>query len=214
MERSPIADPCSSTARGTGGAAARRNAGGARHGSPRPVATVTVDIARPAGRRRGDMIRSRTATERSSPPWSGERCRSSTPFRWTRTPRPGRIRRTAAPAASTPTTSREGVHHRAGGRTARVGRRRLRATRRRGGRLDDPRAVPGPALAAFADLVAHALANVEAREQLAASPKRLVEAAQLERRRLERNLPAVPRGALPDAPARGAPARARPRRHA
>jgi signal transduction histidine kinase len=43
-------------------------------------------------------------------------------------------------------------------------------------------------LAAFAELVAQALANAEAREQLAASRKRLVEAAQLERRRLERNL--------------------------
>jgi signal transduction histidine kinase len=43
-------------------------------------------------------------------------------------------------------------------------------------------------LAAFAELVAQALANAEAREQLAASRKRLVEAAQVERRRLERNL--------------------------
>jgi signal transduction histidine kinase len=43
-------------------------------------------------------------------------------------------------------------------------------------------------LAGFAELVAQALANAEAREQLAASRKRLVEAAQLERRRLERNL--------------------------
>jgi len=43
-------------------------------------------------------------------------------------------------------------------------------------------------VAAFAELVAQALANAEAREQLAASRKRLVAAAQLERRRLERNL--------------------------
>ena len=43
-------------------------------------------------------------------------------------------------------------------------------------------------LAGFAELVAQALANAEAREQLAASRKRLVEAPQLERRRLERNL--------------------------
>jgi signal transduction histidine kinase len=43
-------------------------------------------------------------------------------------------------------------------------------------------------LAEFAELVAQALANAEAREQLAASRKRLVEAAQVERRRLERNL--------------------------
>jgi signal transduction histidine kinase len=43
-------------------------------------------------------------------------------------------------------------------------------------------------LAAFAALVAQALANAEAREQLAASRRRLVEAAQVERRRLERNL--------------------------
>ena len=43
-------------------------------------------------------------------------------------------------------------------------------------------------MAAFAELVAQALANAEAREQLAASRKRLVAAAQLERRRLERNL--------------------------
>jgi GAF domain-containing protein len=43
-------------------------------------------------------------------------------------------------------------------------------------------------LAAFAELVAQALANAEAREELAASRKRLVEAAQVERRRLERNL--------------------------
>jgi GAF domain-containing protein len=43
-------------------------------------------------------------------------------------------------------------------------------------------------LAAFAELVAQALANAEAREQLAASRKRLIEAAQVERRRLERNL--------------------------
>jgi signal transduction histidine kinase len=40
----------------------------------------------------------------------------------------------------------------------------------------------------FAELVAQALANAEAREQLTASRKRLVEAAQVERRRLERNL--------------------------
>ena len=43
-------------------------------------------------------------------------------------------------------------------------------------------------LAEFAELVAQALANAEAREELAASRKRLVEAAQVERRRLERNL--------------------------
>ncbi|HEY7077707.1 MAG TPA: GAF domain-containing sensor histidine kinase [Solirubrobacteraceae bacterium] len=43
-------------------------------------------------------------------------------------------------------------------------------------------------LGAFAELVAQALANAEAREELTASRKRLVEAAQLERRRLERNL--------------------------
>jgi signal transduction histidine kinase len=43
-------------------------------------------------------------------------------------------------------------------------------------------------LAAFAALVAQALANAEAREELAASRRRLVEAAQVERRRLERNL--------------------------
>jgi signal transduction histidine kinase len=43
-------------------------------------------------------------------------------------------------------------------------------------------------LAAFAELVAQALANAEAREQLAASRLRLVQAAQVERRRLERNL--------------------------
>ena len=43
-------------------------------------------------------------------------------------------------------------------------------------------------LAEFAELVAQALANAEAREQLIASRKRLVEAAQAERRRLERNL--------------------------
>ena len=43
-------------------------------------------------------------------------------------------------------------------------------------------------LAGFAELVAQALANAEAREQLAASRRRLVDAAQTERRRLERNL--------------------------
>ena len=43
-------------------------------------------------------------------------------------------------------------------------------------------------LGAFAELVAQALANADAREQLSASRKRLVEAAQTERRRLERNL--------------------------
>jgi signal transduction histidine kinase len=43
-------------------------------------------------------------------------------------------------------------------------------------------------VAEFAELVAQALANAEAREELHASRKRLVEAAQLERRRLERNL--------------------------
>jgi signal transduction histidine kinase len=40
----------------------------------------------------------------------------------------------------------------------------------------------------FADLVAQALANADAREQLAASRARLVEAGDAERRRLERNL--------------------------
>jgi PAS domain S-box-containing protein len=43
-------------------------------------------------------------------------------------------------------------------------------------------------LASFADLAAQALANIEAREQLAASRARLVEAGDAERRRLERNL--------------------------
>jgi signal transduction histidine kinase len=43
-------------------------------------------------------------------------------------------------------------------------------------------------LGAFGELVGQALANAEAREQLAASRKRLVEAASTERRRLERNL--------------------------
>jgi signal transduction histidine kinase len=43
-------------------------------------------------------------------------------------------------------------------------------------------------LTAFAALVAQALANAEAREELAASRRRLVEAARVERRRLERNL--------------------------
>jgi PAS domain S-box-containing protein len=43
-------------------------------------------------------------------------------------------------------------------------------------------------LARFAELVAQALANADAREQLAASRTRLVEASDAERRRLERNL--------------------------
>jgi signal transduction histidine kinase len=43
-------------------------------------------------------------------------------------------------------------------------------------------------LASFAQLVAQALANADAREQLAASRARLVEAGDAERRRLERNL--------------------------
>src|SRR5204863_3177951 len=40
----------------------------------------------------------------------------------------------------------------------------------------------------FAELVAQALANADAREQLAASRARIVEAGGVERRRLERNL--------------------------
>jgi signal transduction histidine kinase len=43
-------------------------------------------------------------------------------------------------------------------------------------------------LARFSELVAQALANADAREQLAASRARLVEASDAERRRLERNL--------------------------
>jgi signal transduction histidine kinase len=43
-------------------------------------------------------------------------------------------------------------------------------------------------LASFAELAAQALANAEAREQLAASRARIVEAGDAERRRLERNL--------------------------
>jgi signal transduction histidine kinase len=43
-------------------------------------------------------------------------------------------------------------------------------------------------IASFAELVADALANADAREQLAASRARLVEAADAERRRIERNL--------------------------
>ena len=43
-------------------------------------------------------------------------------------------------------------------------------------------------IAGFAELVADALANADAREQLAASRARIVEAADAERRRLERNL--------------------------
>jgi GAF domain-containing protein len=54
-----------------------------------------------------------------------------------------------------------------------------------------PRTIPAyteQRVASFAELVAHALANVDARQQLAASPARIVEAADSERRRLERNL--------------------------
>ncbi len=43
-------------------------------------------------------------------------------------------------------------------------------------------------MASFAELVADAIANVDAREQLAASRARIVEAGDAERRRLERNL--------------------------
>jgi signal transduction histidine kinase len=43
-------------------------------------------------------------------------------------------------------------------------------------------------IASFAELVSDALANADAREQLAASRMRIVEAADAERRRLERNL--------------------------
>jgi PAS domain S-box-containing protein len=43
-------------------------------------------------------------------------------------------------------------------------------------------------LASFAELVAQALANADARQQLAASRARLIEASDAERRRLERNL--------------------------
>lgn len=43
-------------------------------------------------------------------------------------------------------------------------------------------------VASFAELVADAIANADAREQLAASRARMVEAADAERRRLERNL--------------------------
>jgi signal transduction histidine kinase len=43
-------------------------------------------------------------------------------------------------------------------------------------------------VASFAELVANALANADAREQLAASRARIVEAGDAERRRLERNL--------------------------
>ena len=54
-----------------------------------------------------------------------------------------------------------------------------------------PRAFPEyteQRVASFAELVAHALANVDARQELAASRARIVEAADSERRRLERNL--------------------------
>ncbi len=54
-----------------------------------------------------------------------------------------------------------------------------------------PRAFPPyteQRVASFAELVAHALANADARQQLAASRARIVEAADSERRRLERNL--------------------------
>jgi signal transduction histidine kinase len=43
-------------------------------------------------------------------------------------------------------------------------------------------------ISSFAELAAQALANAEAREQLAASRRRIVEAGDAERRRLERNL--------------------------
>ncbi len=54
-----------------------------------------------------------------------------------------------------------------------------------------PRAFPAyteQRVASFAELVAHALANVDARQELAASRARIVEAGDSERRRLERNL--------------------------
>ena len=58
--------------------------------------------------------------------------------------------------------------------------------------LRDPSEPFGPEdearLARFADLVAQAVANAEARAALAASRQRIVEAADAERRRLERNL--------------------------
>jgi PAS domain S-box-containing protein len=63
------------------------------------------------------------------------------------------------------------------------------------GALSASSVLPGPfpegaehRLASFADLAAQALANAEAREQLAASRARIVEAGDAERRRLERNL--------------------------
>jgi signal transduction histidine kinase len=55
----------------------------------------------------------------------------------------------------------------------------------------DPEPLPGEAetrLCDFAELVSQALANADAREKLAASRARIVEAGDAERRRLERNL--------------------------
>jgi signal transduction histidine kinase len=56
------------------------------------------------------------------------------------------------------------------------------------GRACRHRPVPNSGFAKFTELIAQALANADAREQLAASRARVVQAADAERRRLERNL--------------------------
>ena len=105
--------------------------------------------------------------------------------------RPARARRRLHAADRPPRRAPAGARHR-------LRRRRADRLRRRAvGRRSSSRAsAPTPFAArarstaspAFTELVAQALANAEAREQLAASRARVVAAGDTERRRLERNL--------------------------
>jgi signal transduction histidine kinase len=76
----------------------------------------------------------------------------------------------------------------AGGGAGLVGGRLWGALGRRPGPTSRCRTGLEQRLCDFAELVAQALANADAREQLAASRARIVEAGDVERRRLERNL--------------------------
>jgi integral membrane sensor domain MASE1 len=123
--------------------------------------------------------RSAAPSTSTATPWSPASCAAAAPSGWsaTRTRTATSPRRSSAPATAPAVAAPVVVGGELWGAVA------------AGTRSDEPlRAGVEKRLCDFGDLVAQALANADAHEQLAASRARIVEAGDAERRRLERNL--------------------------
>ena len=202
LRRRGVAAPAG---RRAGGAAAGRDRGGGR---ARSVAAVRARVSEEVGRlleaqHRAHVPLRRRRARRHDHRRLGAAARARAAgrargCRWTAT---RRSRACGGPARAARMDNYDGRRGRAGGADARVRRagrgRRAGLPRRRrcGARSSSPRwsREPFPAdaeqrIAYFAELAAQALANAQAREELAASRARIVAAGDAERRRLERNL--------------------------